>query len=60
VTVAGFLFVVWHLRAGSGMYPFHPQGKYRPAEGWVNYGARWCTSSAYLKFDAAAKTLPTP
>lgn len=43
---------------GSEMYPFNPEGKYRHAEGWVNYGASWCVSLAYLKFDAAAKTTP--
>jgi len=36
---------------GSEMYPFNPKGKYRHAEGWVNYGAGWCISLAYLKFD---------
>ena len=43
---------------GSEMYPFNPEGNYRHAEGWVNYGASWCVSLAYLKFDAAAKTTP--
>lgn len=38
---------------GSEMFPFHPEGAYRHAEGWVNYGAGWCVSLAYLQFDAA-------
>jgi hypothetical protein len=42
------------------MYPFNPEGAYRHAEGWVNYGASWCISLAYLKFDAAFKTTPSP
>jgi len=45
---------------GSEMFPFNPDGAYRHAEGWVNYGAAWCISLAYLKFDAAGKTTPTP
>ncbi len=44
---------------GSEMYPFNPDGSYRHAEGWVNYGAGWCISLAHLKFDAA-KTTPSP
>ena len=44
---------------GSEMYPFNPSDAYRHAEGWVNYGASWCISLAYLKFDAAVKTTPT-
>ncbi|MCW1925297.1 discoidin domain-containing protein [Luteolibacter arcticus] len=36
---------------GSEMYPFNPEGSYRHAEGWVNYGATWCISLAYLEFD---------
>ena len=36
---------------GSEMYPFNPEGGYRHAEGWVNYGATWCISLAYLEFD---------
>ncbi len=44
---------------GSEMYPFNPEGDYRHAEGWVNYGAGWCISLAYLKFDAT-KTTPSP
>jgi hypothetical protein len=45
---------------GSEMYPFNPSDAYRHAEGWVNYGASWCISLAYFKFDAAAKTTPSP
>ena len=37
---------------GSEMFPFNPEGAYRHAEGWVNYGASWCLSLAYLQFDA--------
>jgi hypothetical protein len=33
------------------MYPFQTEGVYRHAEGWVNYGAAWCISLAYLSFD---------
>lgn len=44
---------------GSEMYPFNPSGKPRHPEGWVNYGASWCTSLAYLSFDAAGKTSPS-
>lgn len=36
---------------GTEMFPFHPQGSYRHAEGWVNYGATWCISLAWLEFD---------
>ncbi len=45
---------------GSEMYPFNPSDAYRHAEGWVNCGASWCISLAYLKLDAAAKTTPSP
>ncbi len=45
---------------GSEMYPFNPEGAYRHAEGWVNYGAAWCVSLAYLKFDKEAKSPPMP
>ena len=45
---------------GTEMYPFNPSDAYRHAEGWVNYGASWCISLAYLKFDAATKTTPSP
>jgi hypothetical protein len=37
--------------SGSEMFPFNPDGAYRHAEGWVNYGAAWCLSLAYLEFD---------
>jgi len=43
---------------GSEMFPFNPKGKYRHAEGWVNYGASWCISLAYLQFDQV-RTTPT-
>jgi hypothetical protein len=36
---------------GSEMFPFNPDGPYRHAEGWVNYGAAWCLSLAYFEFD---------
>ncbi|OYV05781.1 MAG: hypothetical protein CFE26_09765, partial [Verrucomicrobiales bacterium VVV1] len=45
---------------GSEMYPFNPEGAFRHAEGWVNYGAAWCVSLAYLKLDSGAKTTPSP
>lgn len=38
---------------GSEMFPFNPEGAYRHPEGWVNYGAAWCISLAYLQFDAS-------
>jgi hypothetical protein len=44
---------------GSEMFPFNPQGPYRHAEGWVNYGASWCISLAYLQFDRS-QTTPLP
>jgi hypothetical protein len=44
---------------GTEMFPFKPDGSYRHAEGWVNYGAAWCISLAYLKFDQAGTT-PNP
>jgi hypothetical protein len=44
---------------GSEMYPFNPQGPYRHPEGWVNYGAAWCISLAYLEFDRF-NTTPNP
>jgi hypothetical protein len=43
---------------GTEMYPFNPEGKYRHAEGWVNYGASWCISLSYFKFDAKNQTTP--
>lgn len=36
---------------GSEMFPFQPDGAFRHAEGWVNYGAAWCMSLAYLHVD---------
>ncbi len=36
---------------GSEMFPFNPEGAYRHAEGWVNYGAAWSISLAYIRFD---------
>ena len=33
---------------GTEMFPFNPEGTYRHPEGWVNYGANWCISLAYL------------
>ncbi|WP_162029853.1 MULTISPECIES: discoidin domain-containing protein [unclassified Lentimonas] len=41
---------------GSEMYPFNPKGAYRHPEGWVNYGAAWCISLGYLRFDASQTT----
>ncbi len=41
---------------GSEMYPFNPEGRFRHAEGWVNYGACWCLTLAYLQFDAERTT----
>lgn len=45
---------------GTEMYPFNPSDAYRHAEGWVNYGASWCISLAYFKFDTASRTTPPP
>lgn len=44
---------------GTEMFPFKPEGPFRHAEGWVNYGASWCISLAYMQFDVA-KTTPAP
>ncbi len=44
---------------GTEMYPFNPKGKYRHEEGWVNYGANWCISLAYLH-QSAQGTMPEP
>jgi hypothetical protein len=44
----------------SEMFPFNPEGSYRHPEGWVNYGASWCLSLAYLAFDEKARTNPDP
>jgi hypothetical protein len=43
---------------GTEMFPFNPEGTYRHREGWVNYGAAWCMSLAYLRFDAEKQTTP--
>ena len=43
---------------GSEMFPFNPEGAYRHAEGWVNYGASWCLSLAYFEFDRRAGKAP--
>lgn len=45
---------------GTEMYPFDPSDAFRHAEGWVNYGASWCISLAYFKFDFLNQTIPTP
>ena len=41
---------------GSEMFPFNPEGAFRHAEGWVNYGASWCISLAYFQFVVAGTT----
>lgn len=41
---------------GTEMFPFNPKGEYRHPEGWVNYGASWCISLAYLRFNAGGTT----
>ena len=41
---------------GSGMYPFRPGADFRHPEGWANYGASWCISLSYLRYDAAQTT----
>jgi hypothetical protein len=41
---------------GTEMFPFNPEGAFRHAEGWVNYGASWCISLAYLHFDRSGAT----
>lgn len=43
---------------GTEMYPFNPEGSYRHAEGWVNYGAAWCISLAYFEFDRRGSDIP--
>jgi hypothetical protein len=43
---------------GSEMFPFYPDGAYRHAEGWVNYGAAWCLSLAHFEFDRHAGKAP--
>lgn len=42
---------------GSEMFPFNPEAKFRHAEGWVNYGAAWNVSLAWLQYDQT-KTRP--
>lgn len=44
---------------GTEMFPFNPKGTYRHPEGWVNYGAGWCISLAYLRC-AANGVMPDP
>ena len=41
---------------GSEMYPFQPGKKFRHLEGWANYGASWCISLSYLRYDAMGTT----
>lgn len=41
---------------GTEMFPFNPRGAPRHAEGWVNYGAAWGISLAYLRCDKAGTT----
>ena len=41
---------------GSGMYPFQPGKDFRHPEGWSNYGASWCISLSYLRYDTAGTT----
>lgn len=43
---------------GSEMFPFLPEAKFRHPEGWVNYGAAWCLSLAYLEFDRRNSQAP--
>ena len=43
---------------GTEMFPFNPEGSFRHPEGWVNYGATWCISLAYLAFDEDVRTTP--
>ena len=45
---------------GTEMYPFNPGSKFRHGEGWVNYGASWCISLSYFKYDENGKITPTP
>lgn len=45
---------------GTQMFPFNPKGSYRHSEGWVNYGASWCMSLAYMAYDEKARTTPNP
>ena len=41
---------------GSEMYPFQPGKRFRHLEGWSNYGATWCISLAYVRYDAMGTT----
>ena len=41
---------------GTAMFPFNPEGAFLHAEGWVNYGASWCVSLAYLQFNTRGTT----
>lgn len=41
---------------GTEMFPFNPEGAFRHAEGWVNYGASWAISLSYLQMDATGTT----
>jgi|GEM_PF-187512 len=43
---------------GTEMFPFQPEAPYRHREGWVNYGANWCISLSYFKFDKNGATTP--
>ena len=43
---------------GTEMFPFQPEGSYRHPEGWVNYGAAWCISLAWLEFDRRSAKAP--
>jgi hypothetical protein len=45
---------------GTEMFPFNPEGSFRHAEGWVNYGASWCISLAYFQFDTTRTTPSIP
>jgi hypothetical protein len=43
---------------GSEMFPFNPEGAFRHAEGWVNYGAAFCVSLAWWQQDKNSATVP--
>lgn len=45
---------------GTEMFPFNPEGAVRHPEGWVNYGAAWCLSLAYARFEVDGQTTPNP
>ena len=36
---------------GSEKYPFNPDGRFRHAEGWVNFNAAWNVALAYWEWD---------